>query len=764
MPSSLFRSVCASERRQRGLGMLETMLLLLVVVGALVAGAIALKTRQASIAAEDEMVALTQADRFLASYVAAHNRLPCPATATSTGVEDCGGNVQKGLLPYRTLGLEGTMAAAGVGQLAYQVQRGAVDLAQETGKNNLFEPINFGGTTYNGHRAFGYSGTTADFCQALVNGAAVAIQPTHARVGATANGYPVAYALAHAGRQDADGDGRLFDGLNAATGASMELPDTGALLSSYDDRVVARTYGGLGKMLDCDRFTGSLDVLSLATEVVEEVKEKQESTLQTAAIVTTINGVKAIVVGVSIAVAAGDMGTATTYLGTASGLLSAAIASCVVLVGCFEIPHAAASVAAASVAITASAVAIGLNATALAATITAFGLSMAAAVQAGQAQNITIDISESVAQSKTAWDKATAARTQALADLGTAQSNVTTAEKARDTANTALYTEAHAVIDEANKKNSPKDKAPVTTSTTAYDSDLAGVKDKADAWLLAYQAYNKAVDALKQAKETAAGTNSTNTNGDSAQAAIQKQIDAETDPAKKAELQKALDAMKAQNSTGDNAAQIQRLSAQIDVLGADIAKLDVQIAKESDAAARAALQARRDQLQSQKDALGAQLASLSLDVASAQTTKDAAEKTFTDAGTLLNTTKQNAANKFNALPYVANECETTFTGIKIDCKDVDRTFDGSGRVLAKLNDLYDQSKGLYLVWWNKKEAAKDAQKRYDQSLTQEADAKARYDQLAALSTGGGVGSAQLNNVWMGAEDIVKQIDLRGAIR
>ena len=218
--------------------------------------------------------------------------------------------------------------------------------------------------------------------------------------------------------------------------------------------------------------------------------------------------------------------------------------------------------------------------------------------------------------------------------------------------------------------------------------------------------------------------------------------------------------MKAQNSNGNNAAQVQRLSAQIDVLGADIAKLDVQIAKESDAAARADLQARRDQLQSQKDVLGAQLASLSLDVASAQTTKDAAEKTFTDAGTLLNTTKQNAADKFKALPYVANECDDDGD----NCKDVDRTFDGSGRVLAKLNDLYDQSKGLYLVWWNKKEAAKDAQKRYDQSLTQEADAKARYDQLAAISTGGGVGSAQINSVWTGAEDIVKQIDLRGAIR
>lgn len=756
-------SVRTLRRRERGLGMLESMLLLLVVTGALVAGAIALKARQASIAAEDEMAALTQADRFLASFVATHNRLPCPATGDD-GLEDCASGAQKGKLPYRTLGLEGSMAAAGVGQLAYEVQRSAVDLAKATGGNNDFEPIAFGGDTYNARRALGNSGTTADFCQTLANGAAAAVQPAHARVGTAADGYPVAYALAHPGRKDADGDGRLFDGLNAATAAAMELPSAGSILASYDDRVVARNYAGLARMLDCDRLIASLNVMSLATEVTEEVDSQRAWGVVTAALVTSVNGVKAIVSGVKIAVAAGNMGTASGYMATASGLLATAIATCVVLVGCAEIPHAAASVAAAGVAIAASAVAIGLNAAALASSVVAFGIGVAASVEAGQAAApVAMDISASVSAAKTAWDDATARKAKALADLGTAQTRLATAVSERDAAITALYTEAHNVITEANNKGSPN---KGTTSTTAYDGDLAAVKDKADAWILALQNYNNAVDALKQATQTAAGSNTDTSQNDAAIAALQAQIDAETDPAKKAELQRALEALRAQGSTGNNAAQIQSLRNQMDALTTRIAELDQQIAAATDDTTRASLQGQRDTLQSQKDALGTQLASLSVTVASAQANKDAAEAALTAARSALDSAKNGAADKFKALPYVVRECTKKVVDKKEveTCRDVSYTFDGRQRVLDKLNALYDTTNGKYFVWWTRNEGVTSAQQAYDQSVGQESSAKSRYEQLRNLSTGTSGGAAQLNTVWTGAEDILKQVDLRGGIR
>ncbi|KQR63021.1 hypothetical protein [Acidovorax sp. Leaf160] len=752
----------APHRRERGLGLLETMLLLLVVTGALVAGAIAIKTRQASLAAEDEMAALTQADRFLASFVAAHNRLPCPATGDD-GVEDCGSGAQKGKLPYRTLGLEGSMAAAGVGQLGYEVQRSAVDLAKAASGNNDFEPIDFGGETYNARRALSNSGTTADFCQTLASASSAAVQPNHARVGSLTDGYPVAYALAHPGRKDADGDGRLLDGLNASATTAMERPDAGSLLSSYDDRVVARTYSGLAQMLDCERLMASLNIMSLATEVVEEVDSQRASALATAAVITTVNGVKAIVSGVKIAVAAGDMGTASGYMATASGLLATAIATCVFLVGCAEIPHAAASVAAAGVAIGAAAVAIALNAAALASSLVAFGIGVAATVQAGQAQTVTIDISASVTAAKTTWDKATATRVKAQTDLTTAQGQLGTAVSERDAANAALYTEAHNVITEANDKGSPN---KGTTSTTAYDGDLAAVKDKADAWILALQNFNKAADALKQAQETAAGTNTTNTQNDAAIAALQKQIDDETDPAKKAELQKALDNLRAQSNTGNNAAQIQRLSGQIAGLSNDIANLNAQINAETDPTARADLVNRRDTLLSQRDSLNAQLASLSLTVASAQATKDAAQTALNDAQTALDTAKNSAADKFQALPYVVKECTTQVIDKKdvTTCRDVTYYFNGRQRVLDKLNALYDLRSGKYLVWWTRNENVKSAQQLYDNAVGQEASAKTQYERLAAMSTGGSSGAALPNEVWKGAATILQQVDRRGGIR
>ena len=239
-------------RLNRGLALIEIMLLAMIVGGALVAGLIALKSRQVSKAAESELAALTQADRYIVGFIAGRGRLPCPDT-DNDGLENCGNGAQKGRLPYRTLGLEGSTAAAGTGTLSYLVQRTAANLT-EIGAT-VFEPVAWNDPSYNGRRSLGMQGT-ADFCQSLTNAAGVTPAAEQAHVGdaSTGSGYPVAYALAHPGQRQAGSTANSnFDGLNATSTVAMELPEKGSLLGSYDDRVVARTYQGLAQTLDCDR-------------------------------------------------------------------------------------------------------------------------------------------------------------------------------------------------------------------------------------------------------------------------------------------------------------------------------------------------------------------------------------------------------------------------------------------------------------------------------------------------------------------------------
>jgi hypothetical protein len=82
--------------------------------------------------------------------------------------------------------MEGSQAGAGAGQLLYLVQVGAVDLTLAASDNNRFEPMAYDDSVsdaelaanpvlaYRGTLAQKNSGTTADFCQGLITGAAAA--------------------------------------------------------------------------------------------------------------------------------------------------------------------------------------------------------------------------------------------------------------------------------------------------------------------------------------------------------------------------------------------------------------------------------------------------------------------------------------------------------------------------------------------------------------------------------------------------------------
>ncbi|MQM36491.1 hypothetical protein KBTX_00475 [wastewater metagenome] len=373
----MFPRALPDMKRQHGLGLVETLLITLLVGGALVAGTLWLQIHTASGQAREQADILRQADRALLGFATAHYRLPCPDT-DGDGLEDCSGGAIKGALPWRDLGVEDPALRARIRQLAYMVDRTGADLASAA---NRFDPGSVGTAEFRtvdddglvGHdggdnefRVFDNVGTP-DLCLGISR-AANASAPT---VGG-AGGSPVAYAIAHPGSRDMDGSGGLFDGENAAAGPVMADPGRAAG-SGYDDRVVQRSHGRLSEALNCSSLILSLEGLSLGVSAVDEVHSQQEWLIGSSSVAAAVNAVKMAIAGTKAVIAGGTLGTSITELSAASAALSAAISTCVVIVGCAEIPHAAAWTAAAGVAVGASSAAIIAN-------VAAYGLNLGALI------------------------------------------------------------------------------------------------------------------------------------------------------------------------------------------------------------------------------------------------------------------------------------------------------------------------------------------------------------------------------------------------
>ncbi|MGA7296516.1 MAG: prepilin-type N-terminal cleavage/methylation domain-containing protein [Rhodanobacteraceae bacterium] len=174
------------------------------------------------------VVQLRTAEDALTGFALAHSRLPCPDT-NGDGLEDCGGTASIGRLPQRTLGQILPYS------LRYGVNRLGNDLTTLTdryipiipGAAPAIEPLN-----------------GLDMCIALRDAQA----STVVGLGVGTQGVPAAFALASSGAGDADGDGNLFDGLNAGSG--FTAPDS-PITAGYDDYTDAMGFGELAQRIGC---------------------------------------------------------------------------------------------------------------------------------------------------------------------------------------------------------------------------------------------------------------------------------------------------------------------------------------------------------------------------------------------------------------------------------------------------------------------------------------------------------------------------------
>lgn len=323
---------------QRGFGLLQVMLLIAVLGGLATMGFLEWRERTAIENARLERLNLSQADQALQTFATVARRLPCPDTDRD-GVEDCGGTEQKGWLPATTLRMAGADPGVDIGQIRYLVQRGAGDF-DLTVLDDAWRPLEYDddGTTFFAMRdAPPYQEnvrTLADFCQRLQAGADTALAAGMAQVNA-APARAVAYALAHPGDEDTDGDGSLFDGANTGANSVLEDPQRSPILAAYDDIVLDRPFAALQTAFHCNVLNDSINTVALAHDISSSVDEMKEENIEAAeraiifasigAAITAVETAAVVLEGISDAGnAAGEWAICIASLGIAANACAAA--------------------------------------------------------------------------------------------------------------------------------------------------------------------------------------------------------------------------------------------------------------------------------------------------------------------------------------------------------------------------------------------------------------------------------------------------------
>lgn len=327
-----------------------------------------------------ERQALAQADQAIIAYATVARRLPCP-DVDRDGVQDCGAPAdQKGWLPTVDLRLAGADPGVDAGQLRYMVQRqaGTNDLSLLT---DAWRPLAYGGTpaSFSTMRTYGQPDlfTLTDLCQRIeaaraapLNGALASVNSTPVRA--------TAYALAHPGINDADGNGDLFDGANDSQTAHLNRMEDPARRpglgpNSYNDLVLERSFASLLAAFHCRPLIDSINTVALGHDVSVHVAAMQADNIRFArravafaALAATITGLELVLTAIE---GASEIANGATHLGICVGSLGIIATSC----AAFPMHFAAAALAFAGV---------------MPAHIAAFVLNVEAAITANRALDI----------------------------------------------------------------------------------------------------------------------------------------------------------------------------------------------------------------------------------------------------------------------------------------------------------------------------------------------------------------------------------------
>jgi len=726
--------------RLRGFGLLQVLLLIAVLAGLAVMGYLQWRERSAVDSSRQEQRSLAQADRAIATFATVMRRLPCPDTDRD-GLEDCADTAQKGWLPSITLSLAGADSGVDVGQLRYLVQRGGGgnDL---TVLDDAWRPLEYDTTG----KAFHMRATTAmtdgtykagiltlpDLCQRLDVGRTA----TYATGMAEVRSVPartVAYALVHPGAGDADGDGSLFDGVNASPDSAVEDPSRQPLLAQYNDIVLERSFPSLQVALHCAPLIDSINTVALGHDVALQVDDLRKDNIEAAkqAIIFAALGAALTAADTTVTVLGGisDAGNAAVDWAICAASLGLAVNACAA--GTF---HTSAAVAAGAM--------MYLNFASVAANVTAAvmaGNALALADSSVDASTLTCpvnDMSQAIAAAAKGVTDAKTDRDALKTQITNKQNELANANSARNTAIDTLWAKVRG-----------------GKSSTAIDGRIATVLNAANNWETNWSAV--------QASLALIGNDVT---GQSDYGGYKGELKSWTEQA------------------NTYAYMLAHRTDMVTQLQSEIAALDVQIAAETDPTAKAALQKERLEKTSQLTLLNDPV-KLQEQYDDAVTKRDQAQanltaeqQTLTQAQANLSTAQTDYQSAFgnlrNAGRYALYDGDGHVVGTACTggCRTGD-VFTGSG-IRDALLDLFGSSTAprldsKYLKPVELQKALKALQDQLPNAEKRVTDAQDLYDQLVNRPdpppcniTGKGV-TPMPPQV---AEDILIQVDEKGGTR
>lgn len=332
---------CA-PKRQRGISLIALASILALLSALIVA--LGYKTsdyfnqRQAL----DSEALMRVADHQLRQYVLVSGRLPCPDTdgdGLSNGgtANDCGG-MQKGHLPYKTLGLTDRHYGFGEVPILYGVYNtGPISFTSDA---HTFFPTYENESAVATRLTLPAAPNTFDFCASL------GLLKAQAPPGATSAGlavtdgtntYNAVYALALPGLADRDaaaagwagatGISPQYDRRNASSATRFELPQQ-PVVTHYDDITLYRSADALHNLYRCESMLNAIDILSTAVTVEKQTRDFAAAVASQAKVGLAVNAVGALLATVAVINAGRAVASGGEVIGVSSSLLATAAATC----------------------------------------------------------------------------------------------------------------------------------------------------------------------------------------------------------------------------------------------------------------------------------------------------------------------------------------------------------------------------------------------------------------------------------------------------